>query len=84
MLVERSPAEISLTRRWLDALPGEDGCIELVASRIPDAGEAPLAGPVPAYQLRREMESGQVRMTLPSPLPEHEVVLLAVQKVGCS
>lgn len=84
VLVERPPTEITLTLRGLDALPGDDSCVELDVSRIPNAGEDPLTGPEPPYQLRREIESGQIRVTLPSPLPEHEVLILAVRRANCA
>ena len=84
--VDRQPADITVTLRGLDALPGADGdgCLDLVARRIPDTRESPAAEPEVAFQLRPQLDSNQVRATLPSPLAEHEVLILAVRKASCA
>lgn len=86
VLVERPPTEITVMLRGLDSLPGasDDNCVELAASRIPNAGESPVGEPDPAFRLRPRSDSGQIRVTLPSPLPEHEVLILTVRRASCA
>ncbi len=86
VLVERPPTEITVTLRGLDSLPGasDDNCVDLVASRIPNAGASPVGEPDPAFRLRPRSDSGQIRVTLPSLVAEHEVLILTVRRSNCA
>ncbi len=83
--IDRPPADVTVTLRGVESLPGpsDANCVELVGSHIPNAGESPVDQPAPAFRLYAQSESGDVRVILQSPVDEHEVVVLSLQRTDC-